>query len=111
MFDQGGIVDGGVVVGDAQDDDGFSGEFLGEFLAEAVGMFALHAENDVRPAEVAAGDLDAGAVLRSGGAGGVARVVFKQRLGGGRSPLVARAEEEKSGFWQRQGQISESFGK
>jgi hypothetical protein len=101
VFDEGGIVGGGVVVGNAQDDDRFIGEVFGEFLAEAVGVFALHAEDAVGPAEVAGGDFDACAVFGAGGAGVVARVVFEQRLGGGGAPLVARAEEEEFGFYDQ----------
>lgn len=98
VFDQGGVLGGGVIVGDAQDDDGFVREFFGEFFEETVGVFALHAKDEVGPAEVAAGDLDARTVLRAGGPGVVMRVVLKQCLGGGGTPAVAGAEEEEFGF-------------
>jgi len=95
--DEGGVV-ALEIVGDAQGDERFAGEFGGEVFAEAVGVFALHAEDLVGPAEVAGGDFDAGARFGARGASGVARVIFEERLGGGAAPLVARAEEEEVSF-------------
>jgi len=87
-----------VVVGDAQRDQALAGERFGEAFAQAVGVLALHAEDEVGPAEVAGGDLDTGAVLRAGRACGIARMVFKQRLGRRAAPLIARADEEEVGL-------------
>lgn len=58
-----------VVVRNAQRDEALAGEFVGEALAQAVGGLALHAEDDVGPADVAGGDFNACAVFRARRAG------------------------------------------
>ena len=64
------------IVGDAENHHGFSREFVGEILANSVGVFSLHAENPVGPAEMPGGDFDAGVFLRASGARLVVRMVF-----------------------------------
>jgi hypothetical protein len=61
-------------------------------------MLPLHAKNRVSPAEVAGRDLDPGAMLGAGTARGVVWMILEQRLRRGRTPLVARADEEKLGL-------------
>jgi hypothetical protein len=61
-------------------------------------MFALHAKDQVGPAEMAVGDLDARAVLRAGAARFVTRMILEQRFRRRAAPLVARADEEELGF-------------
>lgn len=67
-------VHGGVVVGHAGDDEGWVGEFGGE----AGGVFLLQAEDGAGLADVAGGQLDAGAVFPAGRAGRVARMGVEQ---------------------------------
>ena len=87
-----------VVVGEAEDDDRFVAQRVRETVADAVGVFSLHAKNHVGPAEMAGGDFDARGCFRAGGAGFVAGMSAEQRFGGGAAPLVPRTEEEKFGF-------------
>ena len=61
-------------------------------------MFALHAKDDVSPAKVAGGDLDAGSLFRARAAGLVARVGFEKGLDGGAALLIPRADEKELGF-------------
>ena len=58
------------------------------------------------PAEVTDGDLDADAILGSGAASIVARVILEQGLGGGRPPLVGRTDEKELGFQAMNGAIA-----
>ena len=92
-----------VVVGDTEDDQRFIGELGGETRGDGGGVFFLHAENQIGPADVAGGEFHAGAVDGAGGAGVVTRMIAEERFGGGRAPLVARAEEEELGFHRGEG--------
>jgi hypothetical protein len=92
-----------VVVGNAQRDERLVRDFPRETFAQPVSVLLFHAKNHIRPSDVAGGDLDARAVLGPGAAGFVARVFLEQRLGGWRTPLVGRADEEELGFQAKKG--------
>lgn len=87
-----------VVIWDAEDDERRVDEFVGEFPANARGVFFLHAEDDVGPTDVTGGEFDARVVFRAGGTGLVARMILEESLGSGAAPLIAGAEEEELGF-------------
>ena len=93
QIDQGGVHEL-VVVGDAQGEEGLVAELGGEALVHPGRVGLFHAKDQVSPADVAGGDLDARAIFGAGGAGLVKRVVAEQRLSGRAAPFIESTDEE-----------------
>jgi len=66
-LDQGGVHEF-KVVGDEKADARFCREFFRKFLLQPFLVPFLHDDDDIRPAELPGGDLDARGVFRAGGA-------------------------------------------
>ena len=85
-----------VVVGNPQHHQRLVPQLVSEFLAQAVGVAALHHENGFGPAQVAGGHAHPGPRLGAGRARLVVRVRVEQPLGGEAAPLVLAANEEEA---------------
>jgi hypothetical protein len=89
------------VIGNAQRDDLLTRGFLREAFADPVGVFFLHAENQIGPADVSGRELDAGAVLGARRTRVIAGMTLEEGFRGRRSPLIGGANEEELGFQAR----------
>ena len=85
-----------VFVGNAQRNQRFTAQFVGKFLAQTVGVAALHYEDDFGPAQVAGRHAHPGPRLGAGRARLIVRVLIKEPLGGEAAPLVLATNKKEA---------------